>query len=461
MKLMHRIAPLLFACASFAAGAYAQQQAETGVLDVAALWKDPVFQKQFVGAYGINADLEPRVVQEEVALLEKVRPFMADNLPQAESVLKKEMKPDCSAILDFTLGGVMFQQDKMEEALACYDKAVTKYPSFRRAWRNLGLIHVRDGAHEQAIAAFTRMIELGGGDAYAYGLLGFAHSSLQDFQPAEAAYRTAMLLQPQNVEWRLGLTRCVFKQNKYEDAASLLDVLIQRFPAKADFWLLQAQTFLGMKQPLKAAGNLEALHVLGKSTVDSLQTLGDIYLTENLPDLALRAYERAVGVDHGQSPARAMRNAEILAARGAPVQARSLAGLVRRVFEAKLEDKDRAKLLKLDVRLAMALGGGDDGTAAALEELLLIDPLDGEALMLLGQHYGRAGQPDKAILAYERAAGIEAFEVNAKVRHAQILVGLSRYADAAVLLRRAQELKPREDIARYLEQVERIAKTRR
>ncbi len=81
--------------------------------------------------------------------------------------------------------------------------------------------------------------------------------------------------------------------------------------------------------------------------------------------------------------------------------------------------------------------------------------------MLLGQHYSRQNEPDRAMLYSERAASIDAFEVNAKVRHAQVLVGMGRYAEAIPLLRRAQEAKPREDIARYLEQVERIAKSRR
>ena len=130
------------------------------------IWNDPVFRKQFVAYYGINAEVEPRITPEEVAILEKVRPLMGENLPKAEGTLKSRMKPDCSAILDFTLGGIQFQQDKMVEALDNYRKAVAKFPSFRRAWRNLGLIYVRDGKHDDAISAFTRMIELGGGDAY-------------------------------------------------------------------------------------------------------------------------------------------------------------------------------------------------------------------------------------------------------------------------------------------------------
>lgn len=429
--------------------------------DLNAIWNDPTFQKQFIGAYGINAEIEPRVTPEEVAILEKVRPLMGTDLVKAEELLKKSMKPECSAILDFTLGGIQFQQERLQDARANYDKAVAKFPSFRRAWRNLGLINVRNGEYDAGIRSFVRMIELGGGDAYAYGLLGFAYAAKQDFQPAEAAYRNALLLQPESTEWRLGLTRCAFKQKKYEDCASLLDVLIARYPDKPDFWLLQAHTFLGMKQPLRAAENLEAVDRLGKSNVDSLFTLGDIYLAENLPDLSAGAYRRAMDADPKQSIARSLRAAEVLAARNAMPQARATAAYIHKVWGTGIEENDRRKLLKLEARLSMADGGGTQETADVLEEIVKLDPLDGEALMLLGQHYGRQNQPDRAILYYERAASLEAFEVNAKIRHAQVLVGMARYGEAIPLLRRAQELRPREDIARYLEQVERLAKARR
>jgi tetratricopeptide (TPR) repeat protein len=429
--------------------------------DIAAIWNDPTFQKQFIGAYGINADVEPRVMPDEVKILEKIRPLMAGDLPKAEATLIKAMKPDCSAILDFTLGGIQFQQERMDEALKTYQRAVTKFPSFRRAWRNVGLINARNGKFDDAIHAFTRMIELGGGDSYSYGLLGFAYASKQDYQAAEAAYRNALLLQPDNTEWRLGLTRCVFKQSKYEDAAALLDVLIERYPDNADFWMLQAQTYIGMKQPLKAAENLEALDLLGKATADSLHTLGDIYVNENLMDLASRSYARAIDADPRQPMARPLRAAEVLAARGALAQARLVTTHIHEVWDSQMEEADRRRLLKLDARMSMADGGGDAGIAAVLEEIVKLDPLDGEALMLLGQHYSKQNEPDRAIFFYERAASIESFEANAKIRHAQVLVGLARYADALPLLRRAQEIKPRDDIARYLEQVERIAKARR
>ncbi len=438
-----------------ASSAFAQSE------DLARIWSDPTFQKQFVAGYGVNAEIEPRVTQDEVKILDKLRPLMSTDYAKAEASLREMIEPGSSAMLDFTLGSLQFQQDKLKEALATFQRATAKFPSFRRAWRNLGFIHFKNGDSDNAIKAFTRMIELGGGDASAYGMLGYAHAAKQDYQPAEAAFRNALLLQPDYSEWRLGLTNTVFKQNKFDDAAALLDVLIARYPDKAQFWLLQAHTYLGKKLPLRAAENFEIVDRLGKSTVDTLNTLGDIYLTEGLPELALSAYMRAIDLDKLQPSTRSVRAAEALAARGGSKQALRICEHIRSTFGKTIPTAERTKLLKLQARLSMAEGNGDEESAAALLEIVRIYPLDGDALLLLGQHHVKKGEPDQAIFFYERAASIEAFEGKAKVYHAQVLVGLNRYPEALTLLRRAQEIKPREDVARYIDQVDRISRQRR
>ena len=430
-------------------------------VDIDAIWNDPVFQKQFIAGYGVNAEIEPRVTPDEVEILEKVRPLMANDLKKAAEQLRGSMKPDCSAVLDFTLGSIAFQQDDLDSALRHYNKAVEKFPSFRRAWRNLGLIFVRNANWNAAIGAFIKMLELGGGDAYSYGLLGFAFASQQDYQPAEAAYRNALMLQPESTEWRLGLTRCAFKQGKFADCEALLDVLIARYPDKAEFWLLQANTYLQLKQPLKAAQNFEAVDRIGKSTLDSLFTLGDVYTLEGLNDLALGAYLRAIDLDPAQPLARPIRAAEALSSRNANPQAKQVIARIHAHADTTISPDDKRKLLKLEARIDSSEGGGTPATAALLEEIVQLDPLDGDALLLLGQYHQRKDDPDRAMFYYERAEGIEKFEQSAKIRHAQVLVGLQRYADAVPLLRRSQEIKPRDDIARYLEQVERNAKAKR
>jgi tetratricopeptide (TPR) repeat protein len=446
-------------------GVPARPQTETTApvasADLAALWKDPTFQKQFVGSYGISAELEPRVTPEEVAVLERVRPLMGTNLRKAAQMLESETKPNSSAMLDFNLGSLYFQQDQMDKALKRYRRAVEKFPSFRRAHRNLGMIHARDGRYDEAISSFTRMIELGGGDAYSYGLLAFAFAAKEDYLAAEAAYRNALLLQPDNTDWRLGLTRCVFKQQKFEDAVALLDVLIQHYPEKPEFWLLQANAFLGLKKPLKAAVNLECLDRMRKATPENLVLLGDLYLGEDLADLATQAYALALAGDPPLPAARLIRCTQQLAAKGAFTQARFVNTRLRAAREKSMEPADRAQLAKLDARIAMAQGGEGPDLVRALEETLKLNPLDGDALLLMAQYYSRKNETERAVLNYERAAEIPEFEVQAKTRHAQLLVGAGRFNDALPLLRRVQEVKPREEIARYIEQVERIARSKR
>ncbi len=429
--------------------------------ELAAIWQDPEFKKQFVGTYGILAEVEPRVTPEEREVLEKIFPLMSSDQPKAAKILEGEAgKKDGTAMINFTLANIYFQQDKLADAAKQYTLAVTKFPSYRRAHKNLGLIHVRQGEYAEAIKSFTKMIELGGGDALSYGLLGYAYVAKNDYLAAEGSYRNALLLQPENTDWRLGLARCIFKQQKFEEAAALLDVLLEKYPDRAEFWLLQANAYLGMKQPLKAAENFEFVSRLGKATVDSLNTLGDIYVNENLPDLAADAYIRGMEANREQPLTRPLRAAEVLAQRGAMAQAKRVTGKINELFAARLEDADKRRLLKLDARISVAEGDGGEA-AKVLEEIVKLDPLDGEALMLLGQHYGRSGETERAVFYYERAGGVEAFEAPAKTRLAQVLVGQGKYQDAVPLLRRAQELKPREEVARYLEQVERLARTRR
>src|SRR5262245_34707704 len=49
---------------------------DAAAAELAGIWEDPVFKRQFVASYGVNAEIEPRVTPEEVAILEKIRPLM-------------------------------------------------------------------------------------------------------------------------------------------------------------------------------------------------------------------------------------------------------------------------------------------------------------------------------------------------------------------------------------------------
>jgi tetratricopeptide (TPR) repeat protein len=425
------------------------------------LWKEPAFQRAFLGSYGMNAEVEPSATSAERELMSQLLPMMSANLGKAAAFLKPQVKPESSALLDYTLGNIYFQQDRLDKAIVHFRMAVAKYPSFRRAWRNLGLIYTRNSHFEDSIRAFTTAISLGGADAYLFGLLAYAYAAQQDYPAAEAAYRNALVFQPDSMEWRMGLCRAAFKQGKFEEAASLLEAMIIRQPDRAEFWILQANAYVGMKKTLKAADNLVVVAMLGKATPETLQMLGDIYVSEQLPALAAEAYGQALRADAGGAfkPDRHVQNVETLAGRGALAEADALRQSVVETAGTNLSAQAQGRLLRIQAKVAISKGQGTSA-AQVLEEALKLNPLDGDVLMLLAQYYAGAGETEKACLYYERAAGIERYEADARLRQAQCLVKNNRYQEAAPLLKRVQELRPREDVARYLEQVERLARAK-
>lgn len=415
------------------------------------------FQRRFAESFLSETEREPTLLGTEGELLtEAFQLVSSEKIDEAIVLLEKEHDEASSAAVDYFLANLHFQRDDLDRAAAGYRVAVAKFPKFLRAWKNLSSVLVRKNEFEQAAVAFARVLELGGGDALQYGLLGFCHEKNQSYLAAESAYRMAILLDPSARDWRLGLVRTLYRQGRYADTATLTTEMLALEPENADLWLLQANAFIGLEEPLRAAENYEIVERLGKSTSESMNTLGDIYLNAELYPPAARAYLRALELGQSSGIERTVRAARVLIARGALEETRSLLARLDELRGTSLDEAQQKEVLKLRARLSVAEGKGAE-EALVLEEIITLDPLDGEALLLLGQHHKARGESERAIFYYEQAAAIEAFEADAKVRHAQILVEDRRYAEALPLLRRAQTLKPRTHVQDFLEDVERLA----
>lgn len=422
------------------------------------LWNSPAFKKRFIESYIAETEIEPTITADDREdLLEVVELISSDELDKAAGMLKKYRNPASSAVYDFMLANIYFQQEKLNEAADVYKVAVEKFPKYRRAWKNLGMIHIRNSEFVEAIPALTRVIELGGHDAITYGLLGYAYTSVDNNLSSESAYRFAIMLDSKTLDWKMGLARSFFKQEKFADAVNLCGQLIKDNPERSDLWLLQANAYIGFNKPEKAAEIYELLDNLGKSTADTLNMLGDIYINEELYHMAVKSYTRAMDKKPEVSAERPLRAAKVLVARGASEETRILIEYIENIKGDKLQKSTRTELLKIKARLAVAEGAGEE-EVQVLKEIVALDPFDGEALILLGQHSNRNGDPEKAVNYFERAQAIEKYEADALVRHAQLLVGQVKYREAANLLKRAQQIKFRENIQKYLEQVERATK---
>ena len=108
------------------------------------IWNDPSFKRRFAESYIAETEVEPCVTTSEREQMLKVLSLISDDkMDQAVRLLGKRRGEAASAVFDFTLANIHFQREQFDQAVEAYRVSVDKYPKFLRAWRNLGLIHIR------------------------------------------------------------------------------------------------------------------------------------------------------------------------------------------------------------------------------------------------------------------------------------------------------------------------------
>ena len=421
------------------------------------LWSDDTFVKEFLGSYGFLAGAEPQITEEEKEALRALVDLIKVSPAAAIQQLEPQINNSSSAAFDFILANLFFQEGNLRKAEEYYNKAIVKHPDFRRAYKNLGLVQVQAGDFPKAIKTISKAMELGEVDGRAYGLLGYGYLTQERYYPAEAAYRQAILMQPENKDWKVGLAQCLLQTERFGDAAALFDTLIKDEPNNADYWLLQANAYLGKDKPLSAAKNLEIVRRMGKAELSSLTLLGDIYMNGDNADLALEAYLAAAEKATADDSRALIRAAELLTRTANYDQASTMIDRSRSALATGLSDDDDLKLLTLEAKIARATGE-DDKAAKILVKIIERDANNGEAIIELANYYADSGDMAKAINRFQHAEKLQKFERQALIAHAQARVRNGEYKEALPLLRRALQLRDDRNLADYADRVERAAR---
>ena len=427
---------------------------------LAPIWNDPEFARRLLGSYGFHSRLEPPLTDEEqIQWRQTVVPALREGPERAIEVLKPLVRPDGSALFDFTLGTACLQSGDLTNAQLHLEAAVAKHPDFLRAWKNLGFVRARLGEHAGAVVALGRALELGGADAATLGLLGFAHLQLGRPVAAAAATQQALLFKPDDFTLQLQLLQAWAASAQYEPALRLLDEMLAERPDRAQLWQLKAQLHLQRNQRQEAVLAYETLRRLGGARAEDLYTLADLYVLLETPEEAVRVYGEAMATGAPAAPERALRAAEVMLAQGRIETARLLLETVEGRSQGQLAAPLENQRLRLRARLTLAEGNGQ-AALTWLEECLRQFPTDGQALIMAGDCYAQLGERERAEFRYQAAAQIEAVAADALLKHAQLLVRHQEYRRAAELLQRAQRLRPRDSVQRYLDEIVKLATQR-
>ena len=446
----------------------------------AILFRDPKFLKDFVGSYGILSDVEPKISADEQALLGKVQDLFGKNqfiaaeqeivrfVKETEAPTEPEKKPgEISATMVFVLGNLYFASDRTDEARRAFSEAIRRFPRFRRAHTNLGYLHISKNELDQALPVLQKAVELGETSPRVYGMLGYCYLQDKNALAAENAYRQAYLLDPENRDWKVGLTQALMQQERLEEATSMLETMIAENPEDRQLWLQQANALIGQEKKMEAAVNLEVLRLKGLANEGELNLLGNIYMEQGQAQLALFAYLEAIDKTPKLDVQRALKSARILNDYGYPEKAEAFVDKVAKV--ATLSSADQ---LELDlVRVKIAQGSGDSAKVGTLlRDLFKRDPGNAEVMLELAKHHDNLAKNEadeskrgddlgEAKVHYKLALEKPAVAYQANLGMGQLLVREKQYVEGLPYIERALSLKTgdKASLEQYLSRVRRAA----
>jgi tetratricopeptide (TPR) repeat protein len=135
----------------------------------------------------------------------------------AEASYREVVRIDpANAKAQTNLGSALHVQGRIDEAVACYRKALQLEPGQPTALRNFALLAGGPQELREARDGFDRHLIAHPNDAPAHCQIGHLHSHLGDHQAALAAYERAVALEPEAPEVRLALAQLLLLLGDFE-----------------------------------------------------------------------------------------------------------------------------------------------------------------------------------------------------------------------------------------------------
>ncbi len=397
---------------------------------------------------------EPEMTGAEYALYEKVVSMLSVQPDFAMQLLESMMsgKERPSPAFEFVLGNAYYNSNRLDLAEQHYRRALDQMPEYQRAWSNLGILYYNGGRYQEAASALGKAVELGDATSETLGLLGFAMQRCGNTVAAEMAYLRALGAAPENVDWIEGLFNIYAEGHQYGRAESLARQLIRLQPREAKHWLHYANLLVAQDRRQDAIVALETARGMQFGDDAVLLLLGDLYAQEHFVPEAMAVYREVQQRTPDIGTSRALAYAQMLVAERKPKAALELlAGI-----EAKLNAPMRGTFLETRAEAYAAM---ENWTAARqdLEAVLAIQPLNGAAMLRLGQVLKSADQPLVAQQILEAAVARTDVAYQAHLELADLALRLRHFRECADQLAQALTLQKTPAIQEYLEKIKTIA----
>ncbi|HEY9155481.1 MAG TPA: tetratricopeptide repeat protein [Opitutaceae bacterium] len=396
---------------------------------------------------GFLKEREPDLSAEESALYERASEMLATQPELARQLLegivndsKANKLP--SPAFDLLLGNIYYTSGAQDKAEASYLKATERYPTFLRAWVDLGVLYYGQKRYEKAIPCYTKAVTLGAREATTFGALAECLEKTGDPIGAEISYIQALASDPGNVAWLDGLLRVYLDAKQYSRAEVMVRNLIHERPGEADYWLTYANIMIATGRKLEAIALLEQTLATGVAGDKEIAELAGLYADEQLFAESLACYAKIKISARTLGEAKTFQLVRVMIAASEWEKAQALLD----ELGAEVSSEGRREFLQTEAELFMAR---QQWTSArkVLDELLSSDPMNGRALVSLGHAYVELGDEAHATLAFEaaehtkdgvRQAHIELANLELRNRHFEKSVS---HLETAIALEKSPDLE--------------------
>lgn len=404
------------------------------------------------------SEREPDLDEFENVLLTEIGPMVDESPDLARSMIEGMLDKDSpsSASFNFILANLYFTSGLIDQAIYQYERAIEKYPSFRRAWKNLGMLYTHTEDFEKGLEALLRGIELGEASPETFGTVAHCHIKQGNFLASELAYNYAITFEPLNPIWLEGKTLSFLQRDQYENALPLIKDLIRLHPDEQRYHLLIANAYHFSGKPLEAARAIEVARMVAEINPDTLLQLATIYANHGMFDLAMENFQKTTVLAQTDSPKPILKAIQFMVEKGEHEHGQTLFDTIGKP-QPSWDTEDHSMFTLVQAGLSMAAGRIEEA------ETLLIDafrkaPLNSDVLLKLGLYYEKTEAPNKALHYFSLAEDRKDIEYQALIFGARVLISQQKLEAATAKLSRAYEIEQTSELKVLLERAQQAAR---
>ncbi|MEM6839908.1 MAG: tetratricopeptide repeat protein [Cyanobacteria bacterium P01_C01_bin.120] len=223
--------------------------------------------------------------------------WVDDSYQDAELSWNQALETEVSTAENLThRGQLLARQQRREEAIASYDRAVAIKPDYYQTWNNRGIALRNLGRYEAAIASYDRAVAIKPDYYQAWNNRGIALRNLDRDEEAIASYDRAVAIKPDKDEAWNNRGIALSELGRYEEAIASYDRAVAIKPDKDEAWNNRGNALSKLGRYEEAIASYDRAVAIKPDDHEAWYNRGNALDDLGRYEEAIASYDRAVAI---------------------------------------------------------------------------------------------------------------------------------------------------------------------